>query len=151
MASLKIDESNFDKLAEILKKHDLSEIEYKRGDIKIRVVAHSKNRETHENQHIQQNIEISHESPSLEKTIYNASHKGAITSPMVGTCYLSPEPGAKNFVSLGDEIQEGQPLLIIEAMKVMNLIKAPKTGKVVHIAVSNANPIEYGQLLLIIE
>jgi acetyl-CoA carboxylase biotin carboxyl carrier protein len=155
MASFKIDESNFDKLAEILKRHDLSEIEYRHGNITIKVVAHSKNRGIHNNQHIphepQQNLVVSQEPPTSEKAAYDTSHEGAVTSPMVGTCYLSPEPGAKNFVNLGDEVQEGQSLLIIEAMKVMNLIKSPRAGKVAYIAVSSASPVEYGQLLMIIE
>lgn len=76
---------------------------------------------------------------------------GAVTSPMVGTVYLSPEPGASNFVSKGDSVQEGDTLLIIEAMKVMNQIKAEKGGTVTHIAVDNEQPVEFGDVLVTIE
>ena len=70
---------------------------------------------------------------------------------MVGTCYLAPEPGAKKFIEIGDTVKKGQPLLIIEAMKVMNYIRAKNEGKVINILVKDAQPVEYGQLLLVIE
>ena len=70
---------------------------------------------------------------------------------MVGTAYLTPEPGADPFVSVGSEVQEGQTLLIVEAMKVMNPIRAPKSGRVASIMVTNGDPVEYDELLLIID
>jgi acetyl-CoA carboxylase biotin carboxyl carrier protein len=70
---------------------------------------------------------------------------------MVGTVYLAPEPGAAQFVSAGDEVQEGQTILIIEAMKTMNQIPAPRSGRVKTIMVENAEPVEFGEPLLIIE
>ncbi len=76
---------------------------------------------------------------------------GAVTSPMVGTVYLAPEPGAANFVSVGDSVSEGQTLLIIEAMKTMNQIPAPKSGKVTRILVDDATPVEFGDPLVVIE
>lgn len=75
----------------------------------------------------------------------------AITSPMVGTVYLAPEPGAGNFVSPGDEVSEGQTVVIIEAMKTMNAIPAPRSGRVRAIMVENAEPVEFGEPLMIIE
>lgn len=75
----------------------------------------------------------------------------AITSPMVGTVYLAPEPGAANFVAPGDEVSEGQTLVIIEAMKTMNAIPAPRSGRVRTIMVENAEPVEFGEPLMIIE
>ena len=75
----------------------------------------------------------------------------AVTSPMVGTVYLAPEPGADNFVAPGDDVSEGQTILIIEAMKTMNSIPAPRSGKVRAIMVENAEPVEFGEPLLIIE
>ena len=75
----------------------------------------------------------------------------AITSPMVGTVYLAPEPGADNFVSPGDVVTEGQTLVIIEAMKTMNAIPAPRAGRVRTIMVENAEPVEFGEPLMIIE
>jgi acetyl-CoA carboxylase biotin carboxyl carrier protein len=80
-----------------------------------------------------------------------ASHPGALTSPMVGTCYLSPEPGAEPFVRVGDRVTEGQTVLIIEAMKTMNQIPASRAGTVKRILVEDATPVEYGAPLLIIE
>ena len=80
-----------------------------------------------------------------------ADHKGAVTSPMVGTVYTAPEPGAAEFISEGDAVKVGQTLFIVEAMKVMNPISAPTTGKVTKIFVQNAQPIEFGEALAIIE
>jgi acetyl-CoA carboxylase biotin carboxyl carrier protein len=80
-----------------------------------------------------------------------AQHPGAVTSPMVGTVYLSPEPGAPAFISVGASITEGQTLLIIEAMKTMNQIPAPKSGKITRILVDDGVPVEFGSPLVIIE
>jgi acetyl-CoA carboxylase biotin carboxyl carrier protein len=78
-------------------------------------------------------------------------HPGTVKSPMVGTAYLSPEPGAANYVAEGATVKEGDTLLIVEAMKVMNPITAPKGGRVKAILVSNEQPVEYDQPLVIIE
>jgi acetyl-CoA carboxylase biotin carboxyl carrier protein len=80
-----------------------------------------------------------------------ADHPGMVPSPMVGTVYLSAEPGARPFVSVGDSVGEGDTLLIIEAMKVMNQITAPRAGTVRSILVQNAEPVEFGQPLVVIE
>lgn len=80
-----------------------------------------------------------------------ADHPGTVKSPMVGTAYLSPEPGAANFVAEGATVKEGETLLIVEAMKVMNPITAPKAGRVKAILVSNEQPVEYDQPLVIVE
>ncbi len=80
-----------------------------------------------------------------------AQHPGAVTSPMVGTVYLSPEPGAAPFITVGASITEGQTLLIIEAMKTMNQIPAPKSGKITRILVDDGTPVEFGSPLVIIE
>jgi acetyl-CoA carboxylase biotin carboxyl carrier protein len=79
------------------------------------------------------------------------NHPGAITSPMVGTVYMAAEPGAPNFVSKGDSVAAGDTLIIVEAMKVMNPIKAPKAGTVKQILVQNEQPVEFGDVLLVIE
>ena len=89
--------------------------------------------------------------PSTEAAADPARHPGAGTSPMVGTCYLSPEPGAAAFVKVGDSVSEGQTVLIIEAMKTMNQIPAPRAGTVKRILVEDATPVEYGAPLMIIE
>lgn len=80
-----------------------------------------------------------------------ADHQGAVISPMVGTVYTAPEPGAAEFVTEGDMVKAGQTLFIVEAMKVMNPITAPAAGKVTKIFVQNAQPIEFGEALAIIE
>ena len=78
-------------------------------------------------------------------------HPGAVKSPMVGTAYLAPEPGKPYFVAVGDKVTAGQTLLIIEAMKTFNPIKAPKAGTVTQILIDNARPVEFGEPLMIVE
>ena len=80
-----------------------------------------------------------------------ASHPGAVVSPMVGVAYLSPEPGAPPFITVGQSVAAGQTLLLIEAMKTFNQIKAPKAGTVARILVANSTPVEYGEVLMILE
>ncbi|MEM9434968.1 MAG: acetyl-CoA carboxylase biotin carboxyl carrier protein [Pseudomonadota bacterium] len=80
-----------------------------------------------------------------------AQHPGALTSPMVGTCYLQPEPGSASFVTVGDKVSEGQTVIIIEAMKTMNQIPAPRAGTVKRILVEDGSPVEFGAPLMIIE
>ncbi|MFD2173800.1 acetyl-CoA carboxylase biotin carboxyl carrier protein [Rhodobacter lacus] len=80
-----------------------------------------------------------------------ASHPGAVTSPMVGTAYLAPEPGASAFVKIGDAVKEGQTLLIVEAMKTMNHIPAPRSGTVKRILIDDGTPVEFGAPLMIVE
>ncbi|WP_133489623.1 acetyl-CoA carboxylase biotin carboxyl carrier protein [Aliiroseovarius marinus] len=80
-----------------------------------------------------------------------ASHPGAVPSPMVGTAYLQAEPGSPSFVNVGDTVSEGQTLLIVEAMKTMNQIPAPRAGKVTRILVEDGSPVEFGAPLMIIE
>jgi acetyl-CoA carboxylase biotin carboxyl carrier protein len=79
------------------------------------------------------------------------NHPGAITSPMVGTAYRSPEPGAKPFIDIGDSVKVGQTLLIVEAMKTMNAIPATKAGKVAQILFDDGQPVEFGQPLVVVE
>ena len=84
-------------------------------------------------------------------TVDAAQHPGAVNSPMVGVAYLSPEPGAPAFVTLGQTVAAGQTLLLIEAMKTFNQIRAPKAGTVTRILVSSGAPVEYGEVLMILE
>ena len=81
----------------------------------------------------------------------SAELAGAVKAPMVGTAYLAPQPGELPFVRLGDIVTEGQPLLIIEAMKVMNEIRAHRPGRIAQILVADAQPVEYGAILMLIE
>ncbi|RPG88504.1 MAG: acetyl-CoA carboxylase biotin carboxyl carrier protein [Candidatus Puniceispirillum sp. TMED245] len=80
-----------------------------------------------------------------------ASHPGAVTSPMVGTAYVAPEPDAPSFIEVGDNVKKGQTILIVEAMKVMNPITAPADGTVKQIMVTNGQPVEFGEVLVVIE
>jgi acetyl-CoA carboxylase biotin carboxyl carrier protein len=80
-----------------------------------------------------------------------SKHPGAVTSPMVGTAYWSPEPGAKPFIEVGSKVSVGQTLLIIEAMKTMNQIPSPRAGTVTQIVIEDGQPVEYGEPLVIIE
>ena len=83
--------------------------------------------------------------------VADASHPGAITSPMVGVAYLSPEPGSPPFVTVGQQVTAGQVVLLIEAMKTFNQIKAPKAGTVARILVENSAPVEFGEVLMIVD
>lgn len=142
-------------IVKILKDNNLSEIEYETDDIKIEVVAMQQCQATtvipNNNSNLQSTNIIQTNNKSNNDVHDLSKHPGAVTSPMVGTCYLAPEPGAKKFIEVGDTVKKGQPLLIIEAMKVMNYIRAKNDGKVINILVKDAQPVEYGQLLLVIE
>ncbi|MBD8894070.1 acetyl-CoA carboxylase biotin carboxyl carrier protein [Roseibium litorale] len=89
--------------------------------------------------------------PAAAPAAASGPHPGSITSPMVGTAYLSPEPGARPYIQVGDKVSEGQTILIIEAMKTMNHIPASKSGTVKEILVSDAQPVEFGEPLIIVE
>ena len=91
------------------------------------------------------------ESKVLGESPDKIDNLGAIPSPMVGTAYLAPEPGAKNFINIGQNVKEGDTLLIIEAMKTMNQIPSPKSGKISRIFVEDGNAVEFGTPLLTIE
>jgi acetyl-CoA carboxylase biotin carboxyl carrier protein len=152
MGKLNVDTALIETLAELLQRTGLTEIELAEGDSRIRVVRASQ--------------PLTAAIPAPPPTTQPASgaatvtaprpaaaerHPGALTAPMVGTVYLTPEPGAAPFVTVGAEVGEGQTLLIIEAMKVMNPIRAPRAGRIAEILISNGDPVEYGELLLVIE
>ena len=138
-------------LAELLSETGLTEIEVETGDMRIKVA--------------RQGTAVSAVVPQVaaapaaaeaapepkEAAPAPADHPGGVKSPMVGTAYLAPEPGSANFVKVGDTVSEGQTILIVEAMKTMNPIGAPKSGKVTQILVSNEQPVEFDEVLMIIE
>ncbi len=144
----KLDKNSIRELAAILKQTDLSEIEYEANGVKIRV-ARQLMVSGFTSQSMPSIATIS--DASVTSVVDFAKHPGMVKSPMVGTVYLSPEPGALAFIKVGDSVQVGQNLLIIEAMKVMNPIKAPRSGIVQQILVRDAEPIEFDTPLLIIE
>jgi acetyl-CoA carboxylase biotin carboxyl carrier protein len=90
-------------------------------------------------------------SSATATTVEAATHPGTVKSPVVGTAYLAPAPGASAFIEEGAEVNQGQTLLIIEAMKTMNQIPAPRSGKIVRILVTSGQPVEYGEPLVVIE
>ena len=152
MAKFELDTEFVRKLAQVLHETNLGEIELGDGDKRIRVARPT--------------ITVAAApaaaaaaSPAAMPAAGAAAaggndlgkHPGAVKSPMVGTAYLAPEPGKPNFVAVGDKVTAGQTLLIIEAMKTFNPIKAPKAGTIMQILVDNARPVEFGEPLMIVE
>ena len=156
MSKLDIDGKIIRELAEIMNDTGLGEIEVENGDHRLRVSKGSTGVTTTIAAAPAAPVAAAPApvaaAPAAEAAPSDASnHPGAIKSPMVGTAYLAPEPGAANFISVGDSVAQGQTVLIVEAMKTMNPIAAPKGGKVVDILVANEEPVEFGQPLVIIE
>ena len=154
---VKIDTEAVRALAELLRETDLTEIEYQENSTRIKVL-----------RAVQQAVvpvapvQASAQTASAVDTESDSStteakkddwegHPGVISAQMVGTVYLAPGPGADPFVTVGSKVEEGQTLFIIEAMKVMNMIKAPKSGTVKHIFVKDAQPVEYGDPIVVID
>lgn len=151
--AMQVDTDLVRQLAELLNDGDLSEIEVQDGERRI-VVKRQMGAliQAAPAQQAMAPAAAPAAAPSAPaEAVPPASHPGAVKSPMVGTVYLSGEPGAKPFVSPGDTVNAGDTLLIVEAMKVMNPITAPKGGTVTRILVDNAQPVEFDQPLVIIE
>ncbi|MEM6386478.1 MAG: acetyl-CoA carboxylase biotin carboxyl carrier protein [Pseudomonadota bacterium] len=150
-------------LAELLSENDLSELQVKRdyadeGSLNVRVSRLSASAVPAAPVAMQMPAPMPAASPPAAPTAAPAAENddpaalpGAVTSPMVGTAYLSPEPGAASFVKVGDTVSEGQTLLIIEAMKTMNQIPSPSSGTVKRILVEDGSPVEFGAPLMVIE
>ncbi len=145
-------------LAEILNKTGLTEIELDRRGTKFRVAKTVTAVTTmqappppavHSHVHVAP-ADVGSSGPGAAKPA-GGDHPGTVKSPMVGTVYLAPTPGSPNFVDVGAMVKEGQTLLIIEAMKTMNQIHAPRSGKITHVFVENGHPVEYGEALVAIE
>lgn len=146
-----IDQALIRDLANILNETDLTEIEVEQDDLRIRVSRAGTP------QFVQAPIAAPAPAFAAPAAVVATpvadarSNKNAVTAPMVGTAYLSPAPGARPFIEVGASVKEGQTILIIEAMKTMNQIPAPRSGKVTEILVSDASPVEYGEPLIVIE
>ena len=140
---MRIDKNIIKELNDYLEEFNLTEIEYTEKDVKVKV---SKSR-------ISENIETV--VPSIEKkTIKNEvpiDNSKKITSPIIGTAYLAPEPGGKKFIEIGQKIKKGDTVMIVEAMKTMNHIPSTKDGIIKKIVVEDGQPVEYGQTLIILE
>ena len=144
-----IDQDLIRQLALMLTETDLSEIEVEHADLRIRVARNI----TVAPQAYQVAAAVAPPAaaPAASAEAAPINHAGVVPSPMVGTAYRSPEPGARAFVEIGDSVKEGQTVLIVEAMKTMNQIPSPRAGTVKAILVADGQPVEYGEPLLIIE
>jgi acetyl-CoA carboxylase biotin carboxyl carrier protein len=141
-------------LAEILNTTGLTEIELDRKGTRVRVAktvtqAVSVAAPQHQPAAVHVHAAPAAETPAAKPA--GGEHPGTVKSPMVGTVYMAPSPGASNFIEVGSVVKEGQTLLIIEAMKTMNQIHAPRSGKITQIFVENGLPVEYGEPLVAIE
>jgi acetyl-CoA carboxylase biotin carboxyl carrier protein len=145
MPQPRIDSDAIRQLAQLLEETGLTEVELKEGDRSIRVV---RNGVVHAA--VPAPLPAAPEAATASSGVED-SHAGAVTSPMVGTIYLAPGPGEPPFVTVGMQVAEGATLFIVEAMKVMNPILAPRAGTVTRILVSDAQPVEFGEPLLILE
>ncbi len=151
-----IDQALIRDLANILNETDLTEIEVENDDLRIRVSRSGTPQfvQGYAPQPMQQYGGNPANGAAAAAPVVEAAvtPKGfTVTAPMVGTCYLSPAPGSRAFIEVGAVVKEGQTILIIEAMKTMNQIPAPRSGKVTHIMVEDTAPVEFGEPLIVIE
>ena len=141
---MKIDKKLIKELVDNLSEFNLTELEYQEGQTKIKVSKASKN--------LEQNKTVAVVSPN--KAVLNNSEDDngiRIKSPIIGTAYLSSEPGAKKFVEIGDKIKKGQTIMIVEAMKTMNHVPSTNEGVVEKILVNDGQPVEFGQTLILLK
>jgi len=156
MSRLSIDEELIRKLADLLHDTGLGEIEYEDNGRRLRLVRAAPPPVAMATllpaQAVNGHAAPSSSPPVIQAVVQDDSvHPGAVKSPMVGTAYLSPEPGKPPFVAVGDKVSIGSTLLIIEAMKTFNPIKATRAGTVARIVIDNAQPVEFGEVLMVIE
>ena len=142
---MKIDKNLIKELVNYLNEFNLTELEYMDGSKKIKV---SKSNKGIISQNISDNL------VSTNKAVLSGSNESdgtRVKSPIIGTAYLAPEPGAKPFIKVGDKVKKGQTIMIVEAMKTMNHIPSSADGTVKKIMVNDGQPVEFGQTLIIIE
>jgi acetyl-CoA carboxylase biotin carboxyl carrier protein len=140
---MKIDKKLIKELVDNLDEFKLTELEYQNGETKIKVSKASK---------VSGIGKISDTFVSNNKAVLGKTEDGVrIKSPIIGTAYLSPEPGAKQFIKVGDKIKKGQTIMIVEAMKTMNHIPSADDGEVKEILVKDGQPVEFGQTLVLLK
>ena len=144
MAKFDVNEDMVRKLAELLNETGLTEIEYKVGEQAVRVSRNSTGQLV--TAAPTTNIQTD-DIPQINSEI----RAGSVTAPMVGVVYLSPEPGTPAFIKEGDMVTEGQTLMLIEAMKTFNPVRAPKAGLVLEVCIPDKHPVEFGEELVVIE
>tara|TARA_B100001057_G_scaffold441002_1_gene475303 strand:+ start:16 stop:444 length:429 start_codon:yes stop_codon:yes gene_type:complete len=142
---MKIDKKIIKELSDYLDEFNLTELEYTEKDTKIKV---SKN-----NVSINQNVPITNDTKKINSSNISDKEKSGIeiTSPIIGTAYHAPEPGAKKFVEVGKKIKKGDTVMIVEAMKTMNHVPSTSDGIVKQICVDDGQPVEFGQTIIILE
>ena len=144
---MKIDKKIIKELSDYLNEFNLTELEYTEKDTKIKV---SKNNVSINNQTLP--ITNNNSSPkNNDKSSVNVKSGTEITSPIIGTAYHAPEPGAKKFVEIGKKIKKGDTIMIVEAMKTMNHVPSTSDGIVKEILVSDGQPVEFGQTLIVLD
>ena len=143
MAKTKIDKEMLRELAQLLDETGLSEIEIEQNDIRVRVAKGGTM--------VAANLATPASAVETKSSDDAGPDVDAVKSPMVGTVYMAPAPGAAKFISVGKTVAKGDPLLIVEAMKTMNQIPSPKAGKVTAILVEDGQPVEYDEPLVVIE
>lgn len=141
----KIDADLVREMAALLEETGLVEIEYEDEDFKLRVARGVVSGPA------ASVAPVAMAAPLATEDSRPAADPGAVTSPMVGTVFMSPEPGAEPFVRAGDMVTEGDTLLLLEAMKTFNEVRAPRSGKIARILVADGTPVEYGEPLLILQ
>jgi acetyl-CoA carboxylase biotin carboxyl carrier protein len=139
---MKIDKKLIKELVDNLDEFKLSELEYQSGDTKIKVSKWTEISNTNKESEIQK---------SDNKAVSNKDEGVVVKSPIIGTAYMAAEPGAKQFIQIGDKIKKGQTIMIVEAMKTMNHIPATSEGTVKNILVKDGQPVEFGQALIILK
>jgi acetyl-CoA carboxylase biotin carboxyl carrier protein len=143
--------ADIERLAKLLEKTGLAELEYQEGSKRLRLSRGGSGGFAPMAMHAAPAAPAATPAPAPAAADPKAIPDDAVTSPMVGTAYMSPEPGAPAFVRVGDKVKEGQTLLIVEAMKVMNPIRSPRAGTVARILVESGAPVEYGEPLIVLE
>ena len=144
---MKIDKKIIKELTEYLDEFNLTELEYTTKDTKIKV---SKNNNTLNNQALK-NLSVNNLSNTDSKDTANKISGIEVKSPIIGTAYHAPEPGAKKFVEVGKKIKKGDTVMIVEAMKTMNHVPSTSSGMVKEILVADGQPVEFGQVLITLE
>ena len=141
---MKIDKKIIKELVNYLKEFELTELEYQESQTKIKVSRASKNIDQ-----IKTSAIVSPNKSVLKST--DESEGTRVKSPIIGTAYLAPEPGAKKFVEVGDKIKKGQTVMIVEAMKTMNHVPSTADGEVKKILIEDGQPVEFGQTLVLLK
>ncbi len=141
---MKIDKKLIKELVNCLGEFNITEIEYQDGDKKIKVSKASKNT-------LEKGVTSAVVSPNKSVLTESVERGTRIKSPIIGTAYLAPEPGAKKFIEVGDKIKKGQTVMIVEAMKTMNHVPSTSEGTVKKIMVNDGQPVEFGQTLVILD